>query len=58
MMASTVLLLITLTINDNHSLYNDGVFGEIECAMWNTKFLMWGFFLSSTVNIVAVTIER
>ena len=58
MTASTVLLLITLTISDAYSLYNDGILGTIECVMWNTKFLMWGLFLSSTINIVAVTIER
>ena len=58
MTASTVLLLITLTITDVYSLYNDGILGVIECTMWNSKFLMWGFFLSSTINIVAVTIER
>ena len=32
--------------------------GTIECILWNSKFLMWGLFFSSTINIVAVTIER
>ena len=58
MSASTILLLNSLTIRDAYSLYNDGLVGTIECILWNSKFLMWGLFFSSTINIVAVTIER
>ena len=58
MVASTVLLLTTLTIRDTYSLHNDGILGTIECVMWNTKFMLWGLFASSTWNIVALTFER
>ena len=26
--------------------------------MWNTEFILWGLFLSSTWNIVSLTFER
>ena len=58
MSAFTVLLLNSLAIRDAYSLYNDGFLGTIECILWNFKFLMWGLFFSSTINIVAVTVER
>ena len=55
---SVVLLLSTVTVKDPYKVYNEGILGWMECRMWNTKFLLWGLFTSSTWNIVALTFER
>ena len=55
---SVILLLSTLTVKDPYKIHNDGIIGWMECRMWNTKFLLWGLFISSTWNIVALTFER
>ena len=55
---SIVLLLLTLTVEDSYKVKNNGVLGWIECRLWNTEFLLWGLFGSSTWNIVLLTLER
>ena len=55
---SLVLLLSTLTVRDPYLIHNDGVLGWMECRMWNTKFLLWGLFKSSTWNLFVLTFER
>ena len=55
---SVVLLLSTLTVKDPYKVHNGGILGWMECRMWNTKFLLWGLFVSSTWNIVLLTFER
>ena len=55
---SMVLLLSTLTVRDPYIIHNDGVLAWVECRMWNSKFLLWGLFKSSTWNLVVLTFER
>ena len=55
---SMILLLSTLTVRDPYRVHSDGIAGWIECRIWNTKFFLWGLFVSSTWNIVVLTIER
>ena len=49
--ASIVLLLVALTVKDYYM-------GWIECLLWNSEFLLWGLYGSSTWNIVILTVER
>ena len=56
--ASSLLLLVTVTVRDAYLIHSSGIFGSIECRLWNTEFLLWGLFLSSTWNIVSLTFER
>ncbi len=35
-----------------------GAGGALLCTLWVSQFLLWGFFVSSTFNLVAVTLER
>ena len=35
-----------------------GFWGQIYCRFWSTKVFMWSAFLSSTYNLVALTLER
>ncbi len=58
MAASVSLLLGTITIRDANSVHTTGLLGDVECLLWNTKFLLWGLFVSSTWNIVTLTFER
>ena len=58
LVVSVILLTSTLTVTDTHSLYNDGILGEIECRLWNTQMFLWGFLTSSTWNMVSLTFER
>ena len=58
LVVSVILLTSTLTVTDTHTLHNDGILGEIECRLWNTKLFLWGFFISSTWNMVSLTFER
>ena len=57
-MCSLVLLVTTVTIIDFNKAHNSGFLGWIECYLWNSEFLSFGLFLSSTWNIVVLTIER
>ena len=55
---SIVLLLTSLTIRNAYVVRTTGLWASIECGMWNSKLLLWGFLISSTWNIVAGTFER
>ena len=55
---AVVLLFTTLTIEDQLILRSTGILASLECRLWNTQLLLWGFFLCSTWNIVALTFER
>nr|AKQ63061.1 orphan G-protein coupled receptor 56 [Platynereis dumerilii] len=37
---------------------HSGIAGELYCRIWATKLFLWGFLVSSTYNLVALTIER
>ena len=56
--SSLVFLISTLTITDVYQIHNTGILGWIECHLWNSEFFYFGLFVSSTWNIVVLTIER
>ena len=35
-----------------------GLKGQLECILWEPKTVLWAFLLSSTYNLVAMSIER
>ena len=55
---SLALLVSTVTITDFYKVHNTGILGWIECHLWNNELLSFGLFLSSTWNIVILTVER
>ena len=55
---SLALLVSTVTITDIYKVYNKGILGWLECYLWNNELLSYGLFLSSTWNIVLLTVER
>ena len=52
------LLLRSLILRDEYKVRNTGVPGLVESLLWNTRFMLWGFFVPSTWNLVAMTFER
>ena len=56
--SSLVFLISTVTITDVHQIHNTGILGWIECRLWNSEFVYFGLFFSSTWNIVVLTVER
>ena len=56
--SSLLLLVSTRTITDFKKVYHTGIIGWMECHIWKTEFIHYGLFLSSTWNIVILTIER
>ena len=55
---SFILLLFALTIKDQTKTMSDGMLGVLECHLWNSDYLLWGGLLTSTWNLVCLTIER
>ena len=55
---SSLVLVSTVTITDFYKIHNTGILGWMECHIWNNELLSYGFFLSSTWNIVVLTVER
>ena len=58
---SILLLLTTWTMAEpgvDEGSRAEGVLGWMECHLWKTEFLLWGLNVSSTWNIVTLTIER
>ena len=58
---SILLLLTTWTMAEpglDEGSRAEGVLGWMECYLWKTEFLLWGLNVSSTWNIVTLTIER
>ena len=56
---STAVFLIATNFNNEY--YSGGHFGlpgELYCRLWSTRVLMWSMFMSSTYNLVALTLER
>ena len=43
-----------LNINQGHS----GILGQLYCRIWANRLLVWSMFMSSTYNLLAVTMER
>ena len=55
---SFMLLLGSLTIKDQGQINGDGTLGDLECFVWNSGFLLWGGLVTSTWNLVCLTVER
>ena len=55
---SFMLLLESLTIKDQGHIKGDGLLGNLECSLWNSGFLLWGGLVTSTWNLVCLTVER
>lgn len=53
-MASLALMAIHLSHNENLS----GMSGQVFCKVWLSQWLIWGSFMASTYNLVALTLER
>ena len=58
LIVSMTLLSSILTVGDPYAVHGTGILTELECLVWNTRILLWGFFVSSTWNLVALTFER
>ena len=56
--ASMVLIASTVTVRDFEKVFHTGIIGWMECHLWKTEFIHYGLFLSSTWNIVTLTVER
>ena len=56
--ATVSFLLIMTTIFEDDGRTYDTYTGELYCKFWLTKLWLWGFFLSSTYNLLALTMER
>ena len=37
---------------------NSGILGFLECVFWENQFFLWTLSVSSTYNIVTMTVER
>ena len=55
---SSMLFIDSVTVGDTYLIHHKGILGELECRLWNSQLLLWGFFLSSTWNLVTLTFER
>ena len=50
--------LVSSAYISGNSVPSSGVAGEMYCKLWLTKFLLWGFLVNSTYNLVIMTMER
>ena len=55
--ASFFLILGSTTVKDSSVPY-DGIHGDILCKVWYTKLPLWSLLVSSTWNLVTLTVER
>ena len=53
-----VFLLQSLFNKKDNIMDNSGILGFLECMFWHPAFFFWTFSVSSTYNIVTMTIER
>ena len=58
MFSSWILLINSLILTDVKNTRADGILGYLECIIFNTGFLLWGGLVTSTWNLVCLTIER
>ena len=56
-MCSLIMMLTALTMTDVNAAA-EGVRGELQCRWWNSRLFLWGFLVSSTYNLVCMTVER
>ena len=50
--------LVALSSNTYDSGGNFGLSGQLYCFLWNNKVILWSLFLCSTLNLVALNLER
>ncbi|CAH1800550.1 unnamed protein product, partial [Owenia fusiformis] len=55
---STSLILITSTLFDDINTVPKGLPAHIFCVLWMSKFFLWSMLVTSTYNLVAMTIEK
>ena len=56
-LATSVCILVIKTINiSNENL--SGLGGELYCRLWWTEFLLWSLIISSSYNLMVLTLER
>ena len=55
---SLVSLLAALFNKENNVMSRPGVYGFLECMLWQSRFFFWTFSVASTYNIVTMTVER
>lgn len=59
MIASGVMVLHYITrYMYSYHVYMDGVAGELYCRLWLTAFPLFGMMLTSTFNLMSITLER
>ena len=58
LLGSLMLLLATQTIKGKNKTAHDGLLGDLECGIWNTRLFLWGALVASTWNLVCLTLER
>lgn len=51
-------LWMLITCDIRYDLVLQGTSGDLKCKLWLSKFIMWSLFLSSTFNLVVLTLER
>ena len=55
---SIVFMLTALFNKPSDIMDNTGILGFLECAFWENQFFLWTLSVSSTYNIVTMTVER
>ena len=58
LMVSTVFMFQSMFNKYHDQMDNGGILGFLECVLWHRGFFFWTFSVSSTYNIVAMTVER
>ncbi len=53
-----VSIFLIATYNVDSNVPWDDFRGELLCKLWQTKLFLWGLLVSSTFNLVALTVER
>lgn len=54
----SLIVILTTVFQDDGEGTLSGFAGEAYCRLWLTKMPLWGLFVSSSCNLVALTIER
>ena len=46
------------TIKDQGHTNTKGILGDLECSVWNGGLFLWAGMVTSTWNLVCLTVER
>ena len=58
LLSATIMLLTSLTIKNSFHTRAKGILGDLECSVWNGDMLLWTGMVTSTWNLVCLTVER